>query len=133
MIIGNVGEEPRFTSTNSGNSVCTFSIATNRSWLPKGETERREETQWHNVVVFSKLAEICSQILTRGTKVFISGRIKSRRITNLLGEEIKTTEIVGLNVLALDKRKSNPVFFSNKEGVIKEKIAKKVEFKNEKR
>ena len=113
MIIGNVGEEPRFTSTNSGNSVCTFSLATNRSWLPKGETERREETQWHNVVVFSKLAEICNQILTRGTKVFVSGRLQSRKITNLQGEEIKTTEVVGLNVLALDKRKSSPVIFSS--------------------
>ena len=109
MIIGNVGEEPRFTSTNSSNSVCTFTVATNRSWLANGETERREETQWHNVVVFSKLAEICSQILTRGTKVFVSGRIKSRKITNLRGEEVKKIEIVGLNVLALDRKKSSSV------------------------
>lgn len=105
MIIGNLGEEPRFTSTKSGTSVCSFSVASNRSWTPKGSKERREETQWHNVVTFNKLAEICSQILTKGTKVFISGRIQTREFTNLEGRLIKKKEIVAQQVIGLDKRK----------------------------
>jgi single-strand DNA-binding protein len=107
MIIGNVGEEPRVTSTNSGTSVCTFNVATNRSWLPRGATERKEETQWHHVVAFNKLAEICSQVLTKSTKVFISGRIQNREITNVKGEILKRTEIVASDMIAFDKRKDS--------------------------
>lgn len=105
MIIGNVGSEPRLASTNTGVPVCTFSVATNRSWLPRGATERREETQWHHVVVFNKLAEICSQILTKSTKVFVSGRVQSKEVVNPKGEKFRKTEICASDVIALDKRK----------------------------
>jgi len=105
MIIGNVGEEPRLSSTNSGTPVCTFNVVTDRSWLPRGATERREETQWHYVVSFNKLAEICSQVLTKGTKVFISGRIQNKELTNAKGETFKRTEIVASDMIAFDKRK----------------------------
>lgn len=105
MIIGNVGEEPRLSSTKRSNPVCTFSVATNRSWTPKGSIEKKEETQWHYVVTFNKLAEICSQILTKSTKVFISGRIQTREFTNLEGQKVRKTEIVAFDVIALDKRK----------------------------
>lgn len=104
MIIGNVGEEPNILSTN-GIPLCTFSVATNRSWLPRGATERREEAQWHHVVAFSKLAEICGQILTRGTKVFVSGRLRSKKLVNPKGETFRKTEIVAADVIALEKRK----------------------------
>lgn len=107
LIIGNTGEEPRISSTNSGSYICSFSVATNRSWLPRGATGRKEETQWHSVVTFSKLAEICSQIITKGTKVFISGRLQTREFTDLSGEKIRRTEIVASEVMALDKRKNN--------------------------
>lgn len=105
MIIGNVGEEPKLTSTGVGTPVCTFNVATNRSWLPKGATERREETQWHHVAAFNKLAEICSQVLTKGTKVFISGRVQNRQLTNANGETFRKTEIVASDMIAFDKRK----------------------------
>ena len=104
MIIGNVGEAPRIISVKPGRPVCNFSVATNRSWLSRGETERKEETQWHNVVVFNKLAEICSQILTKGTKVFVSGRLQGRKITDRQGQEIKKIEIAADQVIGLDKR-----------------------------
>jgi len=105
MIIGNVGGEPRLASTNTGVPVCAFSVATNRSWLPKGATERREETQWHHVVAFNKLAEICSQILTKSTKVFVSGRVQSKEMTNTKGEKFRKTEIVARDVIAFERRK----------------------------
>ncbi len=70
----------------------------------------------HFIVSFSKLAEICSQILTKGTKVFISGRLQSRKITNLQGQEIKKVEIVANQVIGLDKRKINQgTIFSQEE------------------
>ena len=105
MIIGNVGKEPRFFSTKSGSPICTFSVATNRSWIPKGPTERKEETQWHYIVTFNKLAEICDRILTKSTKVFISGRIQTREFTNLEDKKVRKIEIVASNVIALDKRR----------------------------
>lgn len=107
VLIGNVGEEPRLTYTNNGSPVCTFKMATNRSWRPQGASEKKEETQWHFVVAFSKLAEICSQILTKGTKVFVSGRLQTRRLTSQNGEKFKKVEVVARKVIGLDKRKTN--------------------------
>lgn len=107
LIIGNVGGEPRLTATNSGTPVCSFSVATNRSWRPRGSTEKREETEWHYVVAFAGLAERCSQILTRGTKVFVIGRLQNREFTEPTGEKIRKTEIVASEIIATDKRKEN--------------------------
>jgi len=109
LIIGNVGGEPKFTSTSNSNvPVCTFRVATNRTWTPSGQQEKREETEWHYVVSFAKLAEICYQILTNGTKVFVAGRVQNRELTNDKGEKFKKTEIVASEVIALDKRKQAP-------------------------
>lgn len=105
-IIGNIGEEPRLTSTSNNTPVCTFRVATNRSWTPKGETEEREETEWHYVVSFGKLAEICKQILQQGSKVYIGGRIQNRDLTNSEGESFRRTEIVASEMIALSKRKN---------------------------
>jgi single-strand DNA-binding protein len=116
MIIGNLGGEPRLTSTGSGTPVCTFTVATNRSWIPKGSSERREDTEWHYVVAFGKLAEICSRILTKGTKAFVSGRIQNRRIVSQDGEEKRRTEIVAANLIALDRRKDSSLPSKEKNG-----------------
>jgi single-strand DNA-binding protein len=105
VIIGNVGEEPRFSLTSNKVAVCTFSVATNRSWVPKGETERKEETQWHRIVAFNRLAEICNEILTKGTKVFISGRIQNRQFENANDKTSRRTEIVASEMIAFGKRK----------------------------
>lgn len=105
MVIGNIGEEPKRFPTKAGKSRCTFSVATNRSWVVKRTGERKEATQWHQVVAFNKLAEICSQILSKGTKVFISGRIQTREVVNIKGERVRKVEIVASDTIALDKRK----------------------------
>ena len=107
MLIGNLGDEPKLTTTSKGAAVCTFRLATNRSWLAKGEEERREETEWHGIVAFGGLAEICPQLLAKGTKVFIGGRIQNRELTNDQGEAFKLTEIVAEDLIILDKQKSN--------------------------
>lgn len=105
VVIGNIGEEPKRFPTKAGKSICTFSVVTNRSWVVKRTGERKEAAQWHYVVAFNKLAEICSQILSKGTKVFVSGRIQTRQVVNSQGERVRKTEIVASDIIALDKRK----------------------------
>ena len=104
-LIGNVGEEPKLNSTNSGLLVCSFSLATNRSWVVKSTGERKEKTQWHEIVAFGKLAEICGQILTKGTKVFVLGRIQTKKFINPQNERFKKVEVVADKVDAFSKRK----------------------------
>lgn len=103
MLIGNVGVEPKATSTSTGVLVCTFIVATDRSWLPRGATERRKETQWHRVVAFDKLAKVCSQILKKGTKVFVSGYVQSKKMVNPKGKKFRKTEIVASKVITFKK------------------------------
>lgn len=73
--------------------------------MPKGATERKEEAQWHHVVAFKKLAEICGQILTKSTKVFVLGHVQSRELVSTNGEKFRKTEIVASDVIALEKRR----------------------------
>ncbi len=105
ILIGNVGENPKLTTTSTGNPVCTFFMATNRTWSPADSTESKEETDWHAIVVFSQLAQICSKILQKGTKVFVQGRVQTREFTADNGEKIRKKEVVALDVIGLDKRK----------------------------
>lgn len=107
MVIGNVGQEPKITSTSNGTPVCTFSLATNRSWYSSASNERKEETNWHNVVAFSDLAQTCQKILKKGTKAYVSGRMQSRDFTDADGKKTTKTEIVAFDVIALEKRKDN--------------------------
>jgi single-strand DNA-binding protein len=105
QIVGNLGNKPNFKITQSGTPICTFLVATNRSWKPKNSNEVKEETQWHYVVTFNKLAEICEKVLTKTTKVFVSGRLQTRQFVDDNGEQLKKTEIVASQVIGLDKRK----------------------------
>jgi single-strand DNA-binding protein len=75
-LIGNVTRDPEIRYTPSGAAVCTFSIATNRTFVSDGE--KREETDFHRLVAWNKLAELCSQLIKKGTKVFVSGRLQNR-------------------------------------------------------
>ena len=114
MIIGNLGQEPNLIKTDRGASVCTFSVATNRSWKPKGQSETKEATQWHDIVAFDKLADICAQTLQKGTKVYISGRLKTEDRRNQKGETFRKTEIVADQMIALDNRKNHQTDSSEK-------------------
>jgi len=75
-LIGNVTRDPEIRYTPSGAAVCTFSIATNRTFVSDGE--KREETDFHRLVAWNKLAELCSQLIKKGTKIFVSGRLQNR-------------------------------------------------------
>ncbi len=94
MIIGNLGKNPEIRTTPSGQSVATFSLATSEKFKNKsGESEER--TEWHNIVLWGKLADIAGQYLTKGKSVFIEGRIQTRKWEGKDGNDRYTTEIVG--------------------------------------
>jgi single-strand DNA-binding protein len=104
MLIGNLGKDPEVSYTASGIAVAKFSIATGERWKDEsGNTQER--TEWHNIVVWSKLAEICGQYLKKGSKVFIEGRLQTRSWDDKnSGTKRYMTEIVAQNMVMLDSK-----------------------------
>ncbi len=104
MLIGNLGRDPELRYTPSGVAVATFTLATNESWKDQdGNTQER--TEWHNIVAWRKLAEICGEYLKKGKKVFVEGRIQTRSYDDKnTGAKRYITEIVVDNMIMLDGR-----------------------------
>lgn len=104
LLIGNLGKDPEVRYTGSGVPVATFSIATNESWQDQdGNTQER--TEWHNIVAWRKLAEICHQYLRKGKKVYIEGRIQTRSYDDKnTGAKKYITEIVANSMIMLDSK-----------------------------
>ena len=93
ILIGNLGRDPEMRYTSTGTPVCNFSVATNEVYQDRSG-QRQKRTEWHNIVVWSKLAEICNQYLTKGKQVYIEGRIQTREWDDRDGNRRRTTEIV---------------------------------------
>ncbi|MEK7679957.1 MAG: single-stranded DNA-binding protein [Deltaproteobacteria bacterium] len=93
ILIGNLGKDPEIRYTPQGAAVCNFSIATARAWKDK-DGNKKEETDWHNIVAFGKLAEICGEYLSKGRQVYIDGRIQTRSWDDKDGNKRYTTEII---------------------------------------
>jgi single-strand DNA-binding protein len=104
MIIGNLGRDPEMRYTPSGKPVTTFSVATSRTWNTS-EGEKREETEWFNIVAWSSLAEICKQYLTKGQQVYIEGRLQTRRWDDQEGNKHTSVEIVANEMIILSERR----------------------------
>lgn len=104
MIIGNLGRDPEMRYTPSGKPVTSFSVATSRSWTTT-DGERREATEWFNVVAWRDLAEICNQYLSKGSKVYIEGRLQTRSWESPDGQKHFRTEIVADEMIVLDHRR----------------------------
>jgi len=104
MLIGNLTRDVEVRYTPSGTAVATFGLATNRSWSTGDGADRQEETQFHRIVAWSKLAEICGQLLFKGRKIFIEGRIQTRKFTGQDGQQREITEIVAENMMILDTK-----------------------------
>lgn len=103
MIIGNLGRDPELRYTPSGRPVASFNIATTRTWV-SFDGERREETEWFNVVAWGPLAEICSQHLTKGQQVYIEGRLQTRGWADETGRRHYRTEVVAQEMIILGDR-----------------------------
>ena len=106
MLIGNLGKDPELRYTTSGVAVATFSLATNESWKDQ-DGNMQERTEWHNIVAWRKLAEICGEWLKKGKKVYIEGRIQTRSFDDKnTGAKRYVTEIIADNMIMLDNRGS---------------------------
>jgi single-strand DNA-binding protein len=103
ILIGNLGKDPELRYTSSGVAVASFSVATNESWKdPEGNTQER--TQWHNIVAWRKLAEICGEYLKKGSKLYLEGRLQYRNYDDKNGVKRYVTEIVMDEMVMLDGR-----------------------------
>ncbi len=105
-LIGNLTRDPELKFTPNGAAVCTFGLATNRTFVTDGE--KREEVDFHRLVSWNKLAELCNQLLKKGTKVFISGRLQTRSWQGQDGAQRQTTEIVVEDMILLTPKSSSP-------------------------
>jgi len=121
MIIGNLGRDPEMRYTPSGKPVTTFSVATSRSWSTS-EGEKREETEWFNVVAWSSLAEICKQYLTKGQQVYIEGRLQTRHWDDQEGNKHTSVEIVANEMIILSERREAGEGSSESESIEEEEF-----------
>lgn len=92
-LIGNLGQDPEIRFTQGGDPVATLSIATTEKWTDKQSGEKREATEWHRVVVFNALAKVCQDYLQKGSKVYISGKLVTRKWQDKDGNDRYTTEV----------------------------------------
>ena len=93
ILVGRLGKDPELKYTASGTPFCRFSMATDDVWNDKTSGERQEKTEWHNIVVWDRLAEICNQYLTKGRLVYIEGSLQTREWDDQDGNKRRTTEI----------------------------------------
>lgn len=104
MLIGNLGKDPEMSYTPSGKAVTKFSLAVSRRWKDRESNERREETTWFYIVAWNDLAETCNQYLHKGSKVYIEGRMTSRKYTNKDGVEVTAWEVEARDMQMLDTK-----------------------------
>lgn len=141
MLIGNLTRDPELRYTPQGTAVCSFGLATNRSWISDGQ--QQEDVEFHRIVAWQKLAELCSQLLFKGRKAFVEGRLQTRQWTDKEGQQRQTTEIVIDSMIVLDaKRKdvgvmpdqapAGPVAVKEEKKTVEEKKPKKAMKKVEK-
>ena len=104
IIVGNLGRDPEIRYAPSGAAICNVTIATSRQWKDKTSGERQEETEWHRVVFYDRLAEIAGEYLKKGRPVYVEGRLKTRKWTDKDGVEKYTTEIIAQEMQLLGGR-----------------------------
>lgn len=111
ILIGNCGKDPEIRSMQNGGKVANLSLATSETWKDKGSGERKEKTEWHRVVVFGPLAEIVEKYVKKGSKVYVSGQLSTRKWTDKDGAEKYSTEVVlqgfGAELTLLDGKRSD--------------------------
>jgi single-strand DNA-binding protein len=107
ILIGNLGANPEVRYTQGGTTVANLRLATSRRWTGK-DGQRQEETEWHTVVAFGKLADICGQYLQKGKQIYVEGRLRTRQWQDQQGNKRYTTEVVMENMTMLGARGAAP-------------------------
>ena len=106
ILIGNLGKDPETRFSPSGGAICNVRLATTRSWKDKTSGERKEETEWHSVVFYDRLAEIAGEYLKKGRPVYVEGRLQTRKWQTKEGQDRYTTEIIADQMQMLGGRDS---------------------------
>ena len=107
ILVGNLGNDPEIRYANNGAAIANISVATSESWKDKNTGEQVDKTEWHRVVFFNKLAEITGEYLRKGSKVYVEGKLQTRKWQDQSGQDRYTTEIVGNEMQMLDSRGDN--------------------------
>ena len=110
ILVGNLGAKPEVKYASNGNAISNLSVATSESWTDKSTGQKQEKTEWHRVSLFGKIAEIAGQYLDKGSKVYVEGKLQTRKWQDQSGQDRYTTEVVvsGFNgtLQMLDRRDS---------------------------
>ena len=106
ILIGRLGSDPEVRYTPSGAAVANFSIATSEEWKDRDTGEKKERTEWHRIVAWRRLGELCGEFLSKGRQVYVEGRIQTRSWEDRDGNKRYTTEIIATDVQFLDGRSS---------------------------
>lgn len=106
IIVGNLGNDPEVRYSNNGAAIANISVATSDSWKDKNTGERQERTEWHRIVMFNRLGEIAGEYLKKGSKVYIEGKLQTRKWQDQQGQDRYSTEIVADQMQMLDSRGS---------------------------
>lgn len=104
ILIGNLGQDPEMKLMPNGNAVTNVSIATSETWKDKNSGEKQERTEWHRIVFYNKLAEIVASYLNKGSKIYVEGKIQTRKWQDKDGNDRYTTEIIGQQMQMLDSK-----------------------------
>jgi single-strand DNA-binding protein len=114
ILVGNLGQDPEVRYMPNGNAVANVSIATSETWKDKSSGEQQERTEWHRVVFFRRLAEIVGEYLKKGSKIYVEGRLQTRKWQDKNGQDRYTTEIVADQMQMLDSRGGGSADFDNR-------------------
>ena len=104
ILIGNLGKDPEIRYTPNGLAVANLTLATSETWKDKQSGENQERTEWHRIVFYQRLAEIAGEYLRKGSKIFVEGRLQTRKWQDKSGQDRYTTEIIGENMQMLDSK-----------------------------
>lgn len=104
IIVGNCGQDPEVKYLPSGSAVANVSVATSETWKDKQSGQNQERTEWHRIVFFNRLAEIVGEYVRKGTKLYIEGRLQTRKWQDQSGQDRYTTEIVASEMQMLDSQ-----------------------------
>jgi len=109
LLIGRLGQDPQISFMPSGKAVANFTMATSETWNDKDTGEKKEKTEWHKIVLFDRKAEIAEKYISKGSQVYIEGKLQTREWEDKDGNRRFTTEIVGQNIQMLDSKGGNSV------------------------
>ena len=107
IIVGNLGNDPEVRYSANGSAIANISVATSESWTDKNSGDKQEKTEWHRIVMFNRLGEIAGEYLRKGSKVYVEGKLQTRKWQDQSGQDSYTTEIVANTMQMLDGRGDN--------------------------